>query len=319
MHVGQNISLELNAESVSTAVQYFIEYKVQQLAQLKNYDDGIRDAVLDHLSSNADDTFLWVALVCQRLAQISTWNTLAELSNLPPGLEELYGRMLRRIRSKEVDERDSTRCKQVLAIVAQAYRPLMLKELASLVEMLQSMSNDLASLRKIVELCGSLLTVRGGSVYFVHQSAKDYLLTHAVDEIYPFGQEATHYSIFSRSLQLLYTTLRRDIYNLQAPGYPIDLVQSPDPDPLAASRYLCLYWVNHLCNSIEHFALSPELVTQCERGIEILLKEKYLYWLEVLGIYRAVSIGVLSMAKLEALFKVMLGLFQVRNGYINRS
>ena len=111
------------------------------------------------------------------------------------------------------------------------------------------------------------------------------------------------------------TTLRRDIYNLQAPGYATDLIQSPGPDPLAASRYSCLYWIDHLCDSMEHFAPSPELVMQCERGIEIFLKEKYLYWLEVLGICRAVSNGVISLAKSEALFKVILGLFQVRKGY----
>jgi hypothetical protein len=58
------LCLELNAESVSAAVSIYIRHKVHQLAQEKKYDDKTRDAVLDHLFSNADDTFLWVALVC---------------------------------------------------------------------------------------------------------------------------------------------------------------------------------------------------------------------------------------------------------------
>jgi hypothetical protein len=58
------LCLELNAESLSTAVDIFIQHKVRQLAERKKYDDKTRDAVLNHLSLHADDTFLWVALVC---------------------------------------------------------------------------------------------------------------------------------------------------------------------------------------------------------------------------------------------------------------
>ena len=308
-NAGQNLSLELNEESVSAAVRSFIYHKINRLTERKTYDEHTRDAVLHRLLSRANGTFLWVALVCQELEHVPKRKTLAKLTDFPPGLDKLYDRMMKQICS--LDDDDPILCKKILAVVGQTYRPLKLKKLATLADSLQDMADDLASLQEIVGLCGSLLTVREDTVYLVHQSAKDYLLTHAVDEIYPFGQEATHYSIFSRSLQLMSTTLRRDIYNLQAPGYPTDLIQSPDPDPLAASRYSCLYWIDHLCDSIEHYAPSPELVMQCGRGIEVFLKEKYLYWLEVLGIYRAVSNGVISMAKLEALFKVIPGLFQV--------
>ena len=52
------LCLELNAESVSAAVNIYIRYKVPQLAQRRKYDDKTRDAVLDHLFSNANNTFL---------------------------------------------------------------------------------------------------------------------------------------------------------------------------------------------------------------------------------------------------------------------
>jgi hypothetical protein len=57
------LCLELNAESVSAAVSIYIRHKVSQLAQEKKYDDKTRDAVLDHLSLNANNTFLWVLLL----------------------------------------------------------------------------------------------------------------------------------------------------------------------------------------------------------------------------------------------------------------
>lgn len=36
-------------------------------------------------------------------------------------------------------------------------------------------------------------------------------------------------------------TLQRDIYNLRAPRIFINQVEPPDPNPLAAIKYSCLY------------------------------------------------------------------------------
>jgi hypothetical protein len=63
-----------------------------------------------------------------------------------------------------------------LTSTATVYRPITLEELISLVEILEGMSDDLESLGEIISLYGSFLTIREGIIYFVHQSAKDYLL-----------------------------------------------------------------------------------------------------------------------------------------------
>ncbi|KAK4220384.1 NACHT domain-containing protein [Rhypophila decipiens] len=62
------LSLELNAESVTAAVEAFIRHKVLRLSQLKQYDSTMENFVQEYLTSNAKGTFLWVALVCQALA-----------------------------------------------------------------------------------------------------------------------------------------------------------------------------------------------------------------------------------------------------------
>ena len=64
------LCLELNQKSVSAAVSTYIEHKTLQLADQKKYNDRTRVAVLQHLVSNANDTFLWVALVCENLKNI---------------------------------------------------------------------------------------------------------------------------------------------------------------------------------------------------------------------------------------------------------
>jgi hypothetical protein len=294
------LSLELNAESVSTAVSIYIQHKVLQLAQRKKYDEKTRDAVLDHLLSNANHTFLWVALVCQNLEKIPRWNTLAKLNTFPPGLDSLYERMMEQI----CNSGNADLCKRVLASIAIVYRPITLKELTSLVEMLEDMFDDLESLREIIGLCGSVLAIREDIIYFVHQSVKDYLFGKAFDEIFPSGKGETHYIIFSRSLQVMSKTLRRDMYNLEAPGFPIDQVKQPEINPLPAVRYSCVYWAEHLCAC----SGNARQVNDLRDGgpIDYFVRRKYLYWLEALSLCRSMSDGVVSMVKLEALMEVIL-------------
>ncbi|KKF92279.1 Vegetative incompatibility protein HET-E-1 [Ceratocystis platani] len=56
------IHLEINQESVSAAVNSFIDFKVDQLSQKKKYERDMKLAVLDHLRLHANGTFLWVSL-----------------------------------------------------------------------------------------------------------------------------------------------------------------------------------------------------------------------------------------------------------------
>ncbi|ERF68387.1 hypothetical protein EPUS_06803 [Endocarpon pusillum Z07020] len=293
------LSLELNAESVSTAVSTFIRHKVLRLAEQKKYDDKTRDAVLAHLSANANDTFLWVALVCQNLEKISRWNILTKLNTFPPGLDSLYKQMMKKIRNSD----DADLCKRILASIAIIYRPITLKELTSLVEMPEDMADDLESLRGIIGYCGSFLTLREDTVYFVHQSAKDFLFAEASEDVFPCGRAEAHYIVFSRSLQALSKMLDRDMYNLRALGYPAERIKQPDQDPLAVSRYSCIYWVDHLYNSDSKSSANHEVGLQDGGAVHQFLRKKYLYWLEALSLCKSMSKGVVSMAKLETLIQ----------------
>jgi hypothetical protein len=232
------LSIELNAKSeATTALAVFIQQKVDQLAQKGQYEAEIQHAVLQHLMSNANGTFLWVTLACQDLASTPKSNVLEKLASFPPGLDPLYKRMLRQV----IESDGAGICRRVLALTAVLYRPVTIPELVALVEPLENFVNDLRSVQEIISLCGSFLTLREDTVYFVHQSAKDFIFTNAFDEVFPDGIQAVHRVIFSRSLATLSRTLHRDMYNLEGPGYPSDDVKPPDPDPLASSRYSCVH------------------------------------------------------------------------------
>ena len=290
------LSLELNPTSVSKAVEFFIEQRVSQLAKQNKYDERTQRAVLDHLALNANDTFLWVALACQHLEMTARRNVPRKLQLFPPGLDALYGRMMQQLSRKD----DAELCKQVLATVTLVYRPITLKELVTLVASLEDVTSD-AELREIIGLCGSFLTLREQTLHFVHQSAKDFLLAKATQEIFPAGQEALHQAIFARSLQVMSITLKRDMYGLKAIGALIEDIEKPKLDPLAAVSYSCIYWIDHLCESkLTASTLDPEHLR--DGGfVDRFLKKTFLYWLESLSLCRSMSYGIVSMNKLHML------------------
>lgn len=293
------LCFELNEKSVSTAVATFIESKVDTLAYRNRYNSDTRSAVQRYLSLNANGTFLWVALVCQELSNTPGWKAQRKLTTYPPGLDILYRRMIDQIRASD----DAELCIDILAAISAVYRPLTLDELGSVVNQPDGVAGEYEALSEIIGLCGSFITLRGRTISFVHQSAKDFLIEKAYDETFPSGLEYVHYTIFARSLQVMSEKLKRDIYGLHAPGFPIDQVEQPDPDPLSPAGYSCVYWVDHLLNCDPSRYAADYL--KDGGSVDDFLRLNYLYWLEALSLRRSMSDGVVSMAKLEALLQVM--------------
>ena len=93
------------------------------------------------------------------------------------------------------------------------------------------------------------------------------------------------------------------MYSLHAPGFPIEKVKAPIPDPLAIAQYSCLYWVDHLLD--------------CDRGhttidlidsgsIHQFFKTSYMLWLEALSLIKSLPDSIVMMIKLENWIKVSL-------------
>ena len=159
-------------------------------------------------------------------------------------------------------------------------------------------------IRKIIAMCGSFLTVRDNQIYLVHQSVKDYLCEQASILLFPYGAAMAHYHISNRSLKLLSDRLQRDIYGLCAPGFHINQLRVPDPDPLATVRYSCVYWVDHLHDWQSSDNSNHPDIFQDGGIIDNFLRQHYLHWLEALSLCKSMSQGIFSMAKLEILLQV---------------
>ncbi|KAI9655981.1 MAG: hypothetical protein M1821_005042 [Bathelium mastoideum] len=125
------LSLELNEECVARAVKTYIQLKVEKLAKQQCYDYNTQTHVETYLSLYANNTFLWVALVCDNLKKIPRKvpraRVLIKLEEYPSGLPSLYKRML-----EQIDEGVIELCRRILALIAIVYRRITLKELISL-------------------------------------------------------------------------------------------------------------------------------------------------------------------------------------------
>ncbi|KAG4261888.1 hypothetical protein FPRO03_11356 [Fusarium proliferatum] len=238
-----SLDLEQEHESVSQAVKSYIRKKVDDLAEMKWKNDlGLKEKVFDYMQSHADDTFLWVALVCERLANSGIRKRLVmeELMKFPTSLTALYQAMMDRI----TDSSEGDRLKQILALVCVVYRPLTSDDIPILVDSMDDYDED--DVEDAIASCGSFLTLQGREIFFVHQSAKEFLLDQGREVLFPRGINHKHAHVFSRSLDAMENTLRQDIYELGSPC-TLNPVEIPSLDPLAGIEYSCVYWARHLC------------------------------------------------------------------------
>jgi hypothetical protein len=292
---GIKLSLELkeNAYKVSEAVNTYIDHCVSNLVVTRG-DKVLEDKIRHKIQQKADGTFLWVSFVIEELRDVMSWDVLQTADEMPLGLKGIYRRMLKQI--YQLKHGNLEICRRVLSIVTTAYRPLHLQELCVLSD-LPLEASRVQSVEIIVRMCGSFLTIRDDIVYVIHQSAKDFLCEDEDSNIFTHGVGAVHHTLFSRSVKVLSETLRCDMYDLQHPGFPINKVITPNPDPLAAARYSCLYWVDHLIdcgirgnaiNNIEDISL-----------VYNFLSKSYLYWLEALSLMKSLPDSIVMITKLE--------------------
>ncbi|KAH6865385.1 NACHT domain-containing protein [Alternaria rosae] len=241
----QMISHVLDPKSGVTleAVNTYILHKVEHLARKKRYNPTDAAVIQDYLIENAGGTFLWVALVCKKLEDSTGIFYEAAMQAFPPGLKELYGRMLQQI--EDLNEPEAKLYKFVLSVVVVVFQPLSYLELRNLLRELDHITDEQVEMRvkEIVCACGSFLSFDDSKVVLVHQSAKDYLKSDAYNTIFPHGHAFAYSLILARSMRILDLAYRN----------PDDALE---PDEPAISRsatllevdYFVSYWPHHFTN-----------------------------------------------------------------------
>ncbi|KAL6914840.1 hypothetical protein FSST1_012600 [Fusarium sambucinum] len=169
--MSHDIKLDLDNDlSVSGDIERFIAYSLEPLMAIPGFAE-IRPEIKEILSEKSKGTFLWVSFVIQELAKKRTCLQIKDaMKYLPTGLYPIFTRMLHGI---DPEYHDTSA--YIFKWVAFAERPLTLNELAAATCNGHGEADTVAIADRI-EICRPFLMVHQDKVFFVHQSAKEYLL-----------------------------------------------------------------------------------------------------------------------------------------------
>jgi len=156
---------------------------VERLVREKALSDKIRDYLAGQLLKITHRTYLWVYLVFDYLKTEGFKKTVkgvqSSIKTLPKNIDQAYERILNK--SKE-----HLMVRKVLSIIIAANRPLTLSEMNLAVNIDESVQNirdldleeedDFKS--RLRSWCGLFVSVHHGKIYFLHQTAREFLLAN---------------------------------------------------------------------------------------------------------------------------------------------
>ncbi|EPE03477.1 nacht and wd40 domain protein [Ophiostoma piceae UAMH 11346] len=295
--------VELDSQKLKDPVSAYIRHQLSRLTSRNGFTGYTKEIIADissEINKRAQNTFLWVWLVFQRLTTKNKHGKLLYgsyapkiIKEFPPGLSSLYDKIMDTI--DEGDEDDPEYCKATLRAIFLAYRPLSLGELGTLVPFPPE------QVARIVGECGSLLSVSNDTVNLVHLSAKDYLRDNYSSRLSTASTAQGHAKMSEHCLGAL-DGLHKNMYGISLGPYQKDAAV-PQPDPLASLRYACLFWADHLHDAADQGRAHGESLSNTKL-VDDFLRKHFLHWLESLSLLNQFSSGIASMRTLSALFPI---------------
>lgn len=111
-------------------------------------------------------------------------------------------------------------------------------------------------------------------------------------------EKQAHQTLADSCIGLMSTSLKQDIYGLDAPSMLVTNVESSrvERNLPPTVQYACLYWIPHLQKSGSQLHDNDQ--------VHQFLQEHLLHWLEALGWMQKVSEGIHAIASLESITAV---------------
>ena len=175
--------LQIDSGKVNNDLSKFIDAKVDILSITKGYSLELKEKIKFALIEKAGGTFLFVSLVLHDIRTTkATFQVQQKLRGLPSDLNKVYDRILAKI-----DADCQEIAKLILCWVALAPRPLKMDELAMVLSLGTGRWEEKSTPPKDLlyefkdgfRCCEPFINLDTGrdTINFVHQSAKDYLLS----------------------------------------------------------------------------------------------------------------------------------------------
>ncbi|EIN12264.1 WD40 repeat-like protein [Punctularia strigosozonata HHB-11173 SS5] len=276
------------------------------------------------IAGSAEGLFQWAATACRFLASRNSGMTTKQRlriisrdkttdTNKGP-LDELYLRVLRATFRPDAPEAMKN-FRQVMSLLLAAKEPLSISDLR---DVLWGPGNDIdldpEAIEVVLTCMGALLS---GTDHFqtivrpFHTSFRDFLLHHERSEEFVITLGGNEHRMFLRgtiglllSEKLHFNMCRLETSYRLNTDYP-DLEERVRTNIPSSLIYSARYWADHL----EEMAYNSDLLQMAER----LLKDKFLFWLELLSLLGSVPTCAWALLKLEQ-WTPRAGLFDTAEG-----
>lgn len=298
----RNISLDDLGDVVSEAVTLYIKKQVQDLRQMKRYEEGISREIELYLTTQSEGTFLWAALACRELWDPDTDDNdaLQVLKSLPRGLSSMYERMMKKVQAANKERRKLFEV--ILSISLVVSRSITLDEFFRLASSSQNFNlfRNIQHLRQMVEKCGHFFTISdsdpeslssGSKIDFVHKSAKDYLLEKRMENV-PLPR--INYDIFKQCIKQMRGHLKRDMLSLKHPG-AVAPKEHYGLKRLNSIAYACTSWAEH----IKCAGHADNTCNEYETLIGNFLRKHFLHWIEALSLLGKLPVGASALYNIK--------------------
>ncbi|KAF1810155.1 hypothetical protein P152DRAFT_475732, partial [Eremomyces bilateralis CBS 781.70] len=296
----------ISRSTVDQDICTFLEHSFELIAQERSLAAGWPgQEIIKRLVHSASGLFIWAATACRFIREgkrfaLKRLNIILENSSIGVNaaekhLNEIYTTVLRSCISPEYSYEEAEELlsllKSLLGSIVTLLSPLSTQSLSKLLSTAQGeVDQTLDDLHAILSIPKDpALPLR-----LHHPSFRDFLFGKSRCEEFWVDEKQAHQVLADRCMQLMATSLKQDIYGVEAPNILIaDAERSRIERSLPPEvQYACRYWIDHVQKS------GTQL---CENGqVHRFLKGYFLYWLEALGWMGKISDGIHAIAALES-------------------
>ncbi|KAL9561163.1 hypothetical protein ACKAV7_014518 [Fusarium commune] len=194
---------EEESETISQEVNHVISHRINQLAMEKRFTTQIKNHLEKRLQEATHRTYLWVYLVFDYLQKHDFKKTLkgieSAVATLPTNVNEAYEQILNKTNKDPM-------VRKVLNVILAASRPLTLSEMnvaVNIDDKCQSiddldLEDDEDFKARLRSWCGLFVSIHQGSIYFFHQTAREFLLADSASPRTVSSELHWHHSITTR-------------------------------------------------------------------------------------------------------------------------
>ena len=296
-------------------IHTFVKHEIESIYEYHDIKDRPREEDLSILAKKAGVLFIYAATACRYIAD-TNWNPphrLLELTRTSDNhigetvqLDMIYSHVIRQSLVNGRHTGEATRlCNRFREIVGPI---VILYDEMSPLHLSQLLRYPQESLKKCLDALHAILDVPDdlqSPIRLLHPSFRDYLVSEARcgHEMFHIEESTVHRAMYTRCLEALSKSLKRDICSLAAPGTSPWEVQKTHLDEALPKhiRYACLHWVNHLESAGSAFI---EVEMCINSKVHEFLQRDLLHWLEAMGLCAAMTQAVLMITKLLDIAKV---------------